>query len=175
MPAQPNGTAVTLASQEQMQIALAEARKTPFGLRIPKSAVPVTSIGYAEAAAYGTQALLTTYQAKSGYVLLITGIVLQFQGNGQAPNPGDVNFTVDIDRALGDTTGGYTEKDYGAIPILLGSFTQGWVWPCEFRHVNNEIIRIKGTPVANMGVGAGNSLIGCLLGFEWPQMRHDGF
>lgn len=166
---------VTIATKDEMQRVFAEGRQLPFGVKVPKFAVPVTTIGYAVPAAYGTQVLLATYQVKAGWYAVITGVVLQFSGTGPSPNPGDVSFTVDIDRPLGDLTAGYSEKDYGSVPILLGAFTQGWIWPVEWRHSDGETIRIKATPVANMGLGAGNFLLACLLGFEWPAQGYEGF
>ena len=171
----PATNGVSLATQQDMQRVLAESRQTPFGLRIPKWAIPVTAIGSVEVPAYGTPVAIAQYQAKANWYLVICGLVLSFQGSGTAPNPGDVSFVVDVDRPAGDFTAGYVEKDYGNIPIPLGSFTQGWNWPVEFRHSNGEIVRIKGTPVANMGTGAGNFFVGCLLGFEWPQQGYEGF
>ena len=176
-----NGEALTPAdftkvsvNQARDMLAFAEGRQTPFGVKVPKFATPITAIGYATGLVYGTQVQLAQYTAKAGYYVVFSGLVLQFMGGGPSPNPGDVTFTVDIDRPLGDTTG-HAEKDYGAVPILLGSFTQGWVWPVEFRISNSEVIRVKGLPVANMGIGAGNWLIAALLGFEWPQQGYEGF
>ena len=60
------------------------------------------------------------------------------------------------------------------MPIPLGSFTTGPVWPVEFKHKNGEIIRIKISTVANVGTGAGNFVTGALLGFEWPELGKAG-
>jgi len=153
-------------------------RTTPMGAPIPKSAIPVFSLGTATPTAYapaaGSSVLLVTYQVKANYYFLGCGVVLQFAGTGPAPNPGDVSFIIDIDRPLGNTTAGYVEKDYGNIPVTLGSFQQPPPWPVEFRHSNGEVIRIKGTAVANMGIGAGNFLLGALIGFEWPAEGWEG-
>lgn len=166
----------SIAQKQDMQRILAESRQTPFGVRVPKFSVPINALGYAEAPAYGiaNQVQLASYQAKSNWYAVIVGVVLQFQGTGPAPNPGDVLFQIDIDRPVGAISG-YVEKDYGAVPVLLGSFTSGWVWPVEFRHSDGELIRIKASTVANVGTGAGNFLVGCLLGFEWPQQGYEGF
>lgn len=171
----PATNGVSLANQQNMQRVLAESRHTPFGVKVPKFAVPVTALGTVQVPAYGTQAQIVQYQAKANWYFVACGLVLQFSGSGSAPNPGDVTFTIDIDRPVNDFTSGYVEKDYGAIPILLGSFAQGFVWPVEFRHSDGEIVRIKATPVANMGTGPGNFFLACLLGFEWPQQGYEGF
>lgn len=176
MPA-ANGVAKTpdLSVPQSLMRAFTPGRMLPSGLVIPKGAVPVTKLGFAVVpAAYGTPALLTAYQVKANWYAVICGLVLQFQGTGPAPGLGDVSYTVDIDRPLNDFTAGYTEKDYGSVQFALGTFVGGPPWPVEFRHSNGETIRVKGTPVANMGLGAGNFLIGCLLGFEWPQEGFEG-
>jgi hypothetical protein len=170
----PAANGVTLATEHEMQRVLAESRQTPFGVKVPKWAVPFNILGFGTPADYNVQVQLVQYQAKANWYAVVCGIVLQFQGTGPAPNPGDVQFTVDIDRPLGSIAG-YAEKDYGAVPIVLGSFTQSCPWPVEFRHSDGEIIRVKGTAIQNMGTGAGNSLLACLVGFEWPQQGYEGF
>lgn len=172
---QPGPNEAVLKPTAQEMLAFATGRQTPFGLKIPKFAVPVTAIGTVTGLAYTVQSLITQYTAKANWYLVICGLVIQYTGDGPAPNPGDATFTVDVDRPLGDNTAGKAEKDYGAIPILLGSFTGGPVWPCEFRISNGETIRLKVLPNANMGVGVGNWALGALLGFEWPQQGYEGF
>jgi len=147
-------------------------RGSAFGVPIPKYANPVTIFGTIVAPAYGTQGVILQYQVKANWFAVLSAVVLQFAGAGPAPLPGDVIFTIDVDRALGSTSG-YAEKDYASIPFLLGSFTGGPQWPVEFKHKNGEIIRIKATPIANMGIGAGNFLSACLIGFEWPQQANE--
>jgi len=154
---------------QQMASRFSMYRQTQSGLIIPKSATPVFRYGFSVVPAYGTQVQLVEYDIPVGMFSLVCGIVLQFAGTGPAPNPGDVSFTVDIDKPLGSAaTVGYTEIDYASVPFLLGSFVY-YPWQCEFRHQDGETIRIKATPVANMGTGAGNFLLGALLGFEWPK------
>ena len=161
----------SISDQQKMMTDWADSRRLPSGIIIPKTAIPVFAYGFAVAPAYGTQVLLAQYQTKANWYSLICGIVLGFQGTGQAPNAGDVSFTVDVDRPLGDTTAGYTQKDYNAVPFQLGELAPGEPWPCEFQHSDGEILRIKGTPVANMSTGPGNSLVGAFLGWEWPADR----
>jgi len=153
----------------------ADARRLPFGIPVPKTAVPVTAMGFAAIpAAFGTQVLVVTYQARPAWYALLTGIVLQFAGTGPAPRPGDVRYVIDIDRPLGDTVSGYDEKDYAAVPFLLGSQVTGPIWPVEFHHENGETVRIKATAVANMGHGAGNFFVAALVGYEWPKQGFEG-
>lgn len=155
---------------------LALSKHTPFGVQVPKFAVPVTATGFVLVpAAYGTQAQIVQYQAKPDYYVLICALVFGYvnTGGGPAPNPGDATFAVDIDRPLGAATG-YPCKDYGAFPFLAGSFSPGDPWPCDFRFKNGQIIRVKGTPVANMGLGAGNVFTAALLGYEWQAQGFEG-
>ena len=177
MPANGVTPTINLATPQEMQRVFAKTRQTPFGVEVPKFAIPLTVIGYELVAAYGTanQVQLAQYQAKANWYAVICGLVLQFMGTGPAPNPGDAIFTVDVDRPVGDYTAGYTEKNYGAVPILLGNFTNGWIWPVEWRHSDGEIIRVKAASIANMGVGAGNWFLCAMLGFEWPQQGYEGF
>ena len=172
-PSRSNG-APNLSIPQNMMRDWAESRLTPFGLKIPKFAVPVTALGYAQPAVYGDQVLLCQYQFKAGWYGIITGLVVGFQGSGPAPLPGDVSWAVDIDRPLGATSG-YSEKDYGAVPFSLGDLVNGPVWPVEFRHSNGETIYLKGTPVANVGLGAGQWFVGAMVGFEWPEQGIEGF
>jgi hypothetical protein len=147
------------------------ARRTVLGAVVPKKALPVFARSFAAVPNYGTQALVATYEVKPNWKSLICGVVLGFQGNGSAPNPGDVSYTIDIDVPPGGVSAGYTEKDYAGVPFPLGSFVLG-PWPCEFVHENGETLRVKATPVANMGVGAGNFFIGALIGWEWVKEGH---
>lgn len=158
-------------------VAFGETRQTPFGVVVPKYAAPITAIGVVTVpAAYGTQIQVVDYQAKPGFYAIICGLVFQFQGAGPAPLPNDSSWRVDVDAPTLGTVGvsGYPMKDYGAIPILLGNFTTGWVWPCDFRFVDGQAIRIKATPVANMGLNVGNFFLGALLGYEWPKGSFEG-
>jgi hypothetical protein len=157
--------------QEQVQ-GWGAGRGSAFGLPVPNFANPVTIFGSMVAPAYGTQGVILTYQVKPNWFAVLSAVVLQFAGTGPAPLPGDVNFAIDVDRALG-TLNGYPEKDYAAVPWPLGSFTGGPQWPVNFKHKNGETIRIKATPIANMGVGAGNFLYAALIGFEWPQQGNE--
>jgi hypothetical protein len=173
MPA--DNVAPGIQTTQQMMQSFISGRRTPSGISIPKSAVPVFSLGFQVAPAYGggNQVVLTTYQVKANWYAIICGVVLQFAGT-TPPNPGDVSFSVDIDRPLGNFTAGYVEKDYGDIEMLLGSFIQDGPWPTEFRHEDGEVIRIKAVTIANMSTGAGNFLIGALWGYEWPREGWEG-
>lgn len=159
----------SLVDSQREALAWATSRRSPFGLPIPRVALPVAVFGFsALPAGYGVQVALLTYQIKANWFFLATGIVLGFSGVGNAPNPGDVAYQIDVDRPLASSEG-YVVKDYQAVPLMLGSFQNGPQWPVEFRHRNTEVIRIKGTPVANMGTGAANFLTAALVGWEWPQ------
>jgi hypothetical protein len=153
---------------------LGSSRRSPFGLPIPRVALPVNVFGFvATPAAYGTQVQILQFKVRANWFFLATGIVLGFNGSGQAPGPGDVSYTIDIDRVLGASSG-YVEKNYSNVPYPLGSLQTGPQWPVEFRHRNLEVIRIKGTPVANMGLGAANFLTAVLSGWEWPEGGYEG-
>lgn len=159
----------SLADLQQEALSWARMRRSPFGLPISRVALPVTLFGFAALpGGYGTQVLLIEFKVKANWFFLATGIVLGFQGNGNAPGPGDALYTVDIDRPLG-TSEGYVEKNYAAVPFQIGSFDVGPEWNVEFRHRNTEVVRVKGTPVANMGVGDSNFLTAALTGWEWPE------
>jgi len=153
-------------------------RRLDSGLEIPKIAEPVFEIGAQLVPPYGSanQIVLATHRVPANYECLITGIVLGYQGGAPIPLPGDILYTVDIDRPLivgvgSLLTAGYDEKDYGNIPIQVGSFLYGKPWPVEFRHSSGEVIRVKGLSVANVGVGAPNYLLAALFGFEWPTRK----
>ena len=173
---QPSGPLGPLRRDQENMRDLAGMRSTPFGVVVPKYATPVTAIGFvAVPAAYGTQAQVVQVQTKADYYAIICALVFGFVstgGAGPAPFPGDVTFMVDVDRPVGSLEG-YPEKDYGAQPMLLGSLN-GFPWPCDFRIENGEILRIKATPVANMGLGPGNWFTGALLGYEWPKHGFEG-
>lgn len=160
---------VTLVELQEMMRDWATARRSPYGIPIPRTAIPVTKFGSVGVpAAFGVEIVVVTYQVKANFFGLICGLVAGYSGTGTAPLAGDVTFRVDIDRPLGLTTG-FSEKDYGNVPFPLGNFTNGPLWPVEFRHMNSETIRLKATPVQNMGLGPGNAFVGALVGFEWPS------
>lgn len=144
-------------------------RRLPSGFEIPRIAVPVLGVGAVVSPAYGAgnQVQLVEHTVPANYEALFTGIVLGYAG-APAALPGDILYTVDIDRPLGVTATGYNEKDFELIALELGSFVTGFLWPVEFRHTSGEQIRIKGQTVANVGVGGGNFLTAALVGFEWP-------
>jgi len=137
---------------------------------VPDSALPVATIGSVQAPNYGAanQVQIITYTVRANWACLIRGIVLGWKGSGTAPLPGDVIFSIDIDRPVGSLAG-YPEKDYGLLSLTLGSFDFGITWPVQFRHRDGEQIRVKAYTVANMGVGPGNFLTAALLGWEWPE------
>jgi len=129
--------------------------------------LPVTVVGFILTPGMGLQGEILEYTVKANWLSLIEGILLGFTG---APlNPGDATFTVDIDRPLGVTSSGYSEKDYGSFPFAVGDFIRGPLWPCHFRHRNKETIRVKVTD--NIGVGAG-VFQAALVGWEWPETSH---
>jgi len=147
----------------------AKRRRLPSGFEVPWIAEPVFEIGAQPVPAYGAgnQIVLCTHRIPTNYKALICGIVLGYQGGAPIPLPGDVIYTVDVDRPLGLNTAGYPVKDYGNIPIQVGSFVQ-MPWPVEFLQSSDEVIRVKGYSVANVGVGLPNFLTAALVGFEWP-------
>lgn len=143
-------------------------RRLPSGVEIPRIAVPVFELGNQVVPAYGAanQIVLITHTVPANYEALFTGIILGYSGAPPA-TPGDIVYSVDVDRPLGLLSAGYDEKDFGAIPIQMGSFTE-FLWPVEFRHQSSEVIRVKAYSVANVGVGAPNTLLAALVGFKWP-------
>jgi len=172
MPVQTAEDRLTQALQEMEK--LSRAKRTVFGTPIPWIAEPVFAQGYIVAPAFGAanQVIIATYQVPRGYSALICGLVLGYVGTGSAALPGQILYTIDVNNPF--TTGspfpGYVEKDYGLVPFELGDLVGGPVWPCEFKHDEDETIRIKGQTVAVVPVGAGNFLYGVLLGFQWPTM-----
>lgn len=142
---------------------------TPPTKKVPIHAVPLNILGFVQSPAYGpaNQALILTYTVRANWACLITHIVLGFAGPAPAPLPGDITWAIDIDRPLGSQAG-YFEKDYGAVQIPLGTFSN-LPWPVNFSHRNNEVIRVKGITNQNVGTGAGSFLTAALLGYEWPE------
>lgn len=163
-----------LADMQREALSWASSRRSPFGLPIPRVGLPVTVFGSAALpGGYGVEVLLIEFPVKANWFFLATGLVLGFSGSGSAPQFGDVRYTVDIDRPLGGDSG-YSEKNYSAVPLMLGSFDRGPQWAVEFRHRNDEVVRVKGAPIANMGTGAANFLTAALMGWEWPEGGYEG-
>ena len=166
-----NGASVPVSQLQDQMSTMRDwgTRKLPSGFEIPRIAEPVFEIGAQLVPAYGlaNQIVLCTHTVPTNYDCLITGIVLGYQGGAPVPLPGDILYTVDVDRPLGLLTAGYDVKDYGNVPIQVGSLLFQ-PWPVEFRHASGEILRVKGTSIANVGVGAPNFLLAALVGFEWP-------
>jgi len=159
--------AAAVLGSQQLAHDFQAARTTKYGIPIPRTALPVTILGFIASGGMAVQVEILEYTVKANWFCLIDEILLGFTG---APlNPGDATFTVDIDRPLGVTNSGYSEKDYGAFPFAVGSFTLGRLWWCNFRHRNKETIRVKVTD--NIGVGAG-VFQAALLGWEWPETSH---
>ena len=157
--------ASVLQNNQQLAHDFQASRVTQYGVKVPKIAEPVTIVGSIAPIA-GTVVEILGYTVKANWMCLIEGIVLGFSG---APlNPGDVTFSIDINRPLLSTTG-YTEKDYGIFPFAVGAFINGPLWPVQFRHRNKETIRIKG--LDNVGLGGG-VLQAALVGWEWPETSH---
>jgi hypothetical protein len=159
-----------LQDRQKLMNDLGPSRKTPYGTPIPWQAQPVTKFGSLVAPAYGAanQGQILLYKTPQNFFSLICGIVLGFAGPGASPLPGDLIFTIDIDRPLGSTIVGYPEKDYGSIQFPIGSFMQ-YQWPVEFRHRNGEELRIKGQTVSNVTVGPGNFLTAAIFGWQWSE------
>jgi len=141
----------------------------PPDRKIPIHAIPLNIIGFVASPAFGAanQVTVLTYTVRANWACLITNIVLQFQGPAPAPLPGDITWAVDIDRPLGSQAG-YFEKDFGAVGVSLGTFAN-LPWPVNFKHRNQEVIRVKGITNQNVATGAGAFLCAALLGFEWPE------
>lgn len=172
-PAPPANSHLALDVIQRLANDLASTRRTPFGAPIPSSAVAVTQFGFSVAPiAYGTQVQLIQYQIKVNWSALFAGLVLGWVSQaGPAPLPGDITFTADVDVPLGVLGVGYTEKNFGAVQFPLGSFTQGLLWPIEWKHSTAETVRIKATPNANVPLGAGSFLVAALVGWEWPSLN----
>lgn len=162
--------AITLASLADIQEAANGLRHTPTGQRIPNNARPVTQFGFIEAPDYGVdnEVELLEYTVPTNWLAEFYGVVFGFIGGAPVPLPGDLSFSVDIDRPVGSQLG-YTEKDYGNIMLPLGALQNGPYWPIRWPHVSDETIRIKGFTVQNVPTGAGNFLVAALLGYEWPN------
>ena len=144
---------------------------TPPDRKIPIHAIPLNILGFVQSPAYGNQAVILTYTVRANWACLITNIGLGFAGAAPLPLPGDITWAVDIDRPLGSNAG-YFEKDFGSVQIPLGTFSN-LPWPVNFRHRNNEVIRVKGITNQNVGTGAGNFLTAALLGYEWPEDKEE--
>lgn len=157
---------LTLAQVQTYKNDFAKSFEAPTR-KIPIFRTPILVIGRVEAPAFGIDVTILSYIVRANYACLITGIVMGYVGS-PAPLPGDINWGVDIDRPGTGPTAGYVEKDYEAIPVPLGSFTEG-PWPCEFSHRDNETIRVKGVTISNVGTGPGNFLTAAIYGFEWPE------
>lgn len=173
------GAFTSLADTQTQANSFSQSRKTPTGAPIPWNARPVTKFPLTPvvAPAYGSanQVVLVTYTVPVNWSALLYGVVFGFSSaSAPAPLPGDLVFTVDIDRPLGSTFGGYTEKDYSAVPFALGALTNGPYWPIEWQHTSGEVIRIKGYTVANVPTGAGSFLVAALLGWEWNTEGWEG-
>lgn len=159
-----------LSTIQKLASEIGQGRRTPSGTVVPSSARPVTLFGQVQAPAYGAanQIVLLDYTVPVNWNALLYGVVLQFtSGAGPSPLPGDLNFSIDVDRPLGVTIRGYTEKNYGSVPFPLGSLTNGPYWPIEWIHTTSERIRIKGYTVANVSTGVGSFFTTALLGWEW--------
>lgn len=155
---------------------LSRGKRTVFGTPVPWIAEPVFAQGFVVAPAYGAgnQVILATYTVPRGYSALICGLVLGYNG-GAVPQPGQILYSVDVNNSNAAAVspmpaGAYVEKDYASVPYQLGTFVGGPVWPVEFKHDQNEIVRIKGQTVSTVPTGVGNFLFGALIGFQWPTM-----
>lgn len=157
----------------------ARGHRTTWGLPVPWAAEPVFASGFQVAPAYGAanQVIVATYIVPRGYTALLCGLVLDYAGSGSPALPGQILWSVDVNNpnaAVVSPQLGYTEKDYASVPFGLGAFSAGPVWPVEFRHDQNEQVRIKAQTVAVVAVGPGNFVAGALVGFQWPTMGWEG-
>jgi len=158
---------------------LSKGKRTVFGTPVPWVAEPVFASGFQVAPDLTdppTRVIIVEYTVPRGYSALICGLVTGFAG-GAIALPGQVQFTVDVDNpsvAPSSPAQGYTEKDYGLVSFGLGSLSPGDPWPVEFKHDQNETVRIKGATVSAVPTGAGNFLFGALVGFQWPTMGWEG-
>jgi hypothetical protein len=158
---------------------LAKGKRTVFGTPIPWVAEPIFTQGFQVAPAVGlaNQIILCAYQVPRGYTAILCGLVFGYVGGGGNALPGQCLYTVDVNNPNAAPLGaqpGYVEKDYNQVPFQLGSFVGGPVWPIEFKYDQGETVRIKGSTVGGIPVGAGNFLFGALLGFQWPTMGWEG-
>ncbi len=154
---------------------ISQAKRTVFGTPIPWVAEPVFAQGFVVAPNYGVanRQILCAYQVPRGYLALLCGLVCGYVGGGGIALPGQVAFTVDVDNpsaAVVSPQLGYTEKDYSLVPLGLGAFVNGPVWPVEFRHEQGETVRVKGQTISGVAEGDGNFLFAALVGFQWPGM-----
>jgi hypothetical protein len=174
----PVATEDTLTSALQTLQKLSQGKRTVFGTPIPWVAEPIFASGFVIAPDLTdppTRVIIVEYVVPRGYSAVICGLVTGFAGAAIAL-PGQVQFTIDVNNPNAATTPaiGYTEKDYGLVPFGLGSLSPGDPWPVEFKHDQNETVRIKGATVSAVPTGAGNFLFGALVGFQWPTMGWEG-
>jgi hypothetical protein len=148
------------------------SRAVPSGYKVPWSAVPVQVLGAVAAPGYGAgnQVLIVEYAVKTNWVALFTGLVLGWQASGgPVPLPGDLVFSIDIDKPLNAVGVGYTEKDFANVQFPLGSVVPGLPWPVQLLHATGEHLRVKGYAAATVPVGVGGGfLTAALLGYTWP-------
>jgi hypothetical protein len=167
-------TATDLTNVLEGLQALSATRRSPWGTPIPRSARPVFASGFAVAPDVGptNQVIVMNYQVPRSQSVLICGLVLGYSGGAGAALPGQVLYTVDVDNPFSVPTPGvgFDEKDYNLVPFQLGTFVPGDPWPVEFKHTQNQIIRIKAQTVAGVATGAGNFVYGALIGFQAPPM-----
>jgi len=175
MSATPSASA-SLASLQDTMNRFATTRQTAVGTPIPKNAVPVSVFGYVVVPAYGAvnQVVICEFTVKANNYLVLDGVAFQFTGSGQAPGPGDLLWTVDVDRPLLALTG-FPERDFGAVPFEVGSIVGGPLYPVDWRHFNEQTVRVKITSVANVGTGPGNFVKAVLHGWTWPASGSEGF
>lgn len=151
-------------------------RRLPSGLEIPAVSVWINKLGFAPIPAYGigNQVQLIQHTVPTNYEAVYTGIVLgTIIGSGNQAGPGDIVWTVDVDRQLGDaTTIGYPEKDFGAVQFPLGSLIDG-PWPVEWKYESGQVIRVKAYATNNVTPGAPNWVVAALVGWEWPTKKAD--
>jgi hypothetical protein len=172
MPAKTTGEKLTTALQGLEK--LSTSRKTVWGTPVPWTARPVFTQGFQVAPDFGSanQVIICAYQIPRGMSALICGLVLGYQGGGGSALPGQVLYNIDVDNPFAAPTPGvgYTEKDYALQPFQVGSFVPGDPWPVEFKHDENETVRIKAQTVSGVATGPGNTVFGALIGFQWPSM-----
>jgi hypothetical protein len=139
------------------------------GLVIPRNAIPFQVVGSQPTPLLGAgQVELCVYRVQPQWFAVVTGLVFQYVGTPLlVPGAGDGIWSVDINRPVAALAAlGYAEKDYGSVTVPLGSLQIPW--PCDFRHHDDETIRIKFEALANIAPGAPNFAIGLLQGYTWP-------